>query len=170
MENKWKDFYKDRVNSPYQTYFETKYKDFLDYILKHKEVVMVEAGCGIGSVSKFLHKHGKVVDGFDLCPEMVKLANINTGTNAFFQKDLFEYKSQFLTITHGVLEHFDDDKIIEFTKLYPYSINYVPLDKYITPSFGDERLLSSQYWIDLLQPVEHFVFNDGLDLCFKIKK
>lgn len=171
MENNWKEFYKNRINSTYQNYFEKKYRPFLEYINSQDDLLMLEAGCGIGSVSKYLHKQGKISDGFDLCPYMVDLANKNTDTKVFKQGDIFKKSNNyFLTITHGVLEHFSNEKIIEFIERYPNSINYVPLDKYITPSFGDERLLSKEYWLELIKPDYYLTFNDGYDLMFHKKQ
>ena len=49
----WIDFYKQRVNSSYQDYFNNRYEPFLDVVKKlsnHNGIF--ELGCGIGSVSK----------------------------------------------------------------------------------------------------------------------
>ena len=51
---------------------------------------------------------------------------------------------------------------------YPNSIHYVPLDKYEVPSYGDERLLPYEFWLDMLKPKEWALFNDGHDLTFRI--
>lgn len=40
------------------------------------------------------------------------------------------------------------------------------------PSFGDERLLSPDYWLSNFKPQEHILFNDGHDLAmvwFKLR-
>lgn len=169
----WEEFYKKRINSSYQKYFEKKYLPFLEFILKQEENIIFEAGCGIGSISKFLIKENKKCFGIDLDKKMVNLANHNVGKNIFYQDNLITNKqgisNDTLSITHGVLEHFSDEKIIKSLKSLPNSIHYVPLDKYKIPSFGDERLLSKEYWIELTKTKEWFTFNNGYDLCFKIE-
>jgi len=167
-DNNWHDFYAARVNSTYQDYFEEKYAPFLELITSRAPAVVFEAGCGIGSVSKCLLKHEIPCYGIDLCDDTASLANTNVGKDIFTQGDLFKHSTYDLTVTHGVLEHFTDAEILRIASLYPNSIHYVPLDKYVTPSFGDERLLPAEYWRQLLKPSVFEVFNDGYDLMFKL--
>ena len=167
--NNWREFYLSRVNSErYKKYFKDRYKVFLDIILSQDANEIFEAGCGLGTVSLILKEKGIKFSGIDLCKDMAEMANINTNSNNFFQGDIFQNSTETLTVTHGVLEHFEDECIINFLKLYPNSIHYVPLDKYVTPSFGDERLLPYKYWIDLINPTQWELFNDDHDLVFKI--
>ena len=51
VKDKWYEFYKDRVNSGYQAYFEKRYNPFL-YLVMSDNRHVVDAGAGIGSVSK----------------------------------------------------------------------------------------------------------------------
>jgi len=165
----WKEFYMSRVNSDrYYDYFVKRYAPFLDMIRNHGSNHIFEVGCGIGTVSKVLAKDGFTYSGIDLCPNMAEYANLNTNSNMFEQGDMFKFSTKELSVTHGVLEHFEDELIVKSVELYPNSIHYVPLDKYVTPSFGDERLLPYQHWIELLSPTEWELFNDGHDLAFKI--
>ncbi len=168
--NNWYEFYKNRINSTYQQYFEKRYEPFLNMIKGENPEEIFEAGCGIGSVSKYIVDHTNIeCCGIDLCPDMVSLANRNLNATDMFEKcNIFDYSTDTLTVTHGVLEHFSDEDIIRILKLYPNSIHYVPLDKYITPSFGDERLLSVEHWIRLVNPREYILFNNGYDLAFRI--
>jgi 2-polyprenyl-3-methyl-5-hydroxy-6-metoxy-1,4-benzoquinol methylase len=170
MNNKWHEFYKSRINSSYQDYFEDRYRPFLEYLHRQIYATVTEMGCGIGSVSKYLLKHGFICSGFDICPEMVELAKLNVGHNIFYQDDILSHHSTdgVIGVSHGVLEHFSDEQILSIVKNNKDSIHYVPLDKYTTPSFGDERLLPLEYWIDLVKPKEYFTFNNEHDLCFKI--
>lgn len=174
----WYDFYKDRVNSSYQDKFEKKYKPFLDKIISLGVTNIIDMGCGIGSVSKALHKRGiecllidKDEDMIHLSiennSEWITLDNILVRNLAKINYPAFEND---FCITHGVLEHYQDTAIWRFIDLMPYSIHYVPLDKWITPSFGDERLLSKEHWIDLVEPKEWGTFNDEKDLWFLIDK
>lgn len=132
---------------------------------------VIDACCGIGSISKALIDSPINVVGFDKCPMMVGLANENYGRDKFFQGDILDTNnilshSTHLTVTHGALEHFQDDDIIKICKNMKNSIHYVPLDGYVTPSFGDERLLPKEYWVDLVNPLYYTTFNEGKDLVF----
>lgn len=168
MEN-WNDFYKNRINSSYQLYFEEKYAVFLQEIEKLNPPRIIEAGCGIGSVSKYFARHGKPCVGFDLDIEVVKLAIKNVPGASFMIGDIFEIGTidEELIVTHGVLEHFEDAKIEQALRFYPNSVHYVPLDKYKVPSYGDERLMSPQFWKDTFNIKNAVVFNDGLDMVFQ---
>lgn len=165
----WYTFYENRINSTYQDYFELRYEPFLDLIRQLKNTNGIfELGCGIGSISKAIQG---CFQGIDSDPMMVKLANENTNSNNFYQADIFEMEippSTVLKVSHGVLEHFNDDQITDIVERCGNSIHYVPLDKYKTPSFGDERLLPYQYWLDLVTPKAHILFNDDHDLAFII--
>ncbi len=164
---KWYEFYKNRINSSYQCYFEDRYRPFLEMIISCKVLNINEIGCGIGSVSKSLLQFGINCGGFDNCPSMVELANKNLGMNVFRTGDLFRDDSNPLNVSHGVLEHFSDEDIKRICSKFE-GIHYVPLDKYETPSFGDERLLSPEYWFNLVKPKKFLVFNNGYDLAFQI--
>lgn len=162
----WNKFYEDRINSTYQDYFEQRYEPFLEVIdqLKNSNGIL-ELGCGIGSVSKAV---GGKFKGFDLCPDMVRLANLNTQSENFHTQDIFGtvFDPGVLKVSHGVLEHFSDSQIQDICESCLNSIHYVPLDKYVTPSFGDERLLPYQYWLKLTTPKMWMLFNDDHDLMF----
>jgi len=174
--NDWKSFYEKRINSSYQDYFEKRYQLFLEYIIKHQsnpfmsEKTLFELGCGIGSVSKYLLKHNFNCYGIDLSQNMVDLANRNVNAELFIQGDIFNtnYPCDVTGVSHGVLEHFSDKQIKLITSKFRGSIHYVPLDKYLVPSFGDERLLPLNHWLDLIEPRDYFTFNDDYDLCFKV--
>ena len=169
----WYEFYRTRVNSDYQTYFEKRYKPFLDFIISFNPAVVIDAGCGIGSLSKFLISKRIDCLGFDIDSKMVDLARQNVKKGAFYQCDILHPNEQMimwnndLVVTHGVLEHFTDVEIRDILKLWPNSIHYVPLDKYHEPSFGDERLLPKRHWLGLVDPEYSFTFNNEHDLCFK---
>lgn len=166
---KWKEFYENRINSSYQNYFEKRYEEFIRqiYALSQSNTIM-ELGCGIGSVSKAVQKHGKTSFGFDISESMVELANKNLHDNRFNVGNIFEtdFPKRYLKVSHGVLEHFSDTQIVSITERCQNSIHYVPLDKYVTPSFGDERLLPYEYWLDLVHPKAYFLFNNDHDLAF----
>lgn len=176
----WGEFYRKRVNTSYQQFFELKYAPFLLYIKSQmkNEAYINDAGCGIGSVSKYLRRH---IDDetqrliiIDNNLGMLELAKENLKSDIFIPPlveaaNLLDYNYEFpqLHITHGVLEHFTNTEIKGILKRLPNSIHYVPLDKYKIPSAGDERLLPAEYWIDTFKPSYSFTFNNGYDLCIK---
>ncbi len=173
----WTKFYEKRVNSSYQEYFAVRYNQFLDQIIKFEPDYIIEEGCGIGSISRYLHRtQGIVCSGFDIDPDMIGLSIENTRIRDFYVDDIHNpirnkfYLRADLHVTHGVLEHFTDDEILSIFERYERdkkkSIHYVPLDKYRVPSFGDERLLPYEHWLDLVNPEGYEVFNDGYDLLF----
>lgn len=182
----WNEFYAQRVNSTYQKYFEKKYAPFLEAIKKEQKHVLDE-GCGIGSIGKYIRSIDDVVPriykGYDVDLNMLYLAEENTTLNMphdLWQDDILnpdrKINLTYLRVTHGVLEHFTDDEICKIFQRYKdsgvTSIHYVPLDKYKVPSIGDERLLIWRHWIMLAErygDVQFELFNEDFDLYFKIK-
>lgn len=177
--NPWAEFYRKRINSGYQDYFDKRYKPLIDIIKNQKPFAIREEGVGIGSVSKSISKN--TVDnlhcfGFDNDLEMIDLCRKNNPAMEVFYDSILiagsvEHRFQprpDVVVTHGVLEHFEDDYISMIFERYrregSKNIHYVPTDGYDTPSFGDERLLPTQYWLDNFKPKDHLVFNDGKDL------
>lgn len=164
----WYQFYVNRVNSTYQDYFEKRYEPFLNVIDQLRTANGIqELGCGIGSVSKAI---GGKFKGCDIDPFMVKLANENTNSNNFHHQSLFDavIDPYAIKVTHGVLEHFQDAQIEDILERCHNSVHYVPTDGYDLPSFGDERLLPYQYWLDLACPKMWMLFNDDKDLLFVV--
>ena len=154
--NNWPDYYKYRVNSTYQNYFEGKYKVMLDFVGEFETIR--EEGIGIGSISKYLLKKGVKTYGFDICPQMVSLCKENNPSLNVYVDDIFKPQKEKvdMVVTHGVLEHFNDEQILHIIDRYKSenqsSIHYVPIDGYKVPSFGDERLLSVNYWVKTFNP------------------
>lgn len=180
----WPDYYYSRVNSKgYEHYFQHKYSPLITNIMKHivllsrqlvdsnaPQILIMEEGCGIGSVTKQLLNRVSVG-----CPlekvnfvlmdsnaEMLELAKLNlakfNNNNIIYkQKDIFAPVAidpndfcHKIIITHGVLEHFTTIDITRLFKQFYESkaaqFHYVPLDGYTTPSFGDEHLYPITYW------------------------
>lgn len=165
--SKWSQFYESRVNSNYQEYFENKYSLLLAILSRYESVV--EEGIGIGSISKHLRKKGIHTSGIDLCSDMLELCTRNNPGIQVQQADIFTYKAYgSIVVTHGVLEHFEDEDIRIILNKYKTnnqkSVHYVPLIGHGKPSFGDERLLEAKYWINTFQPDGSCTFNDGKDL------
>ena len=170
--NNWSEYYRNRINTGYQEYFEKKYEPLFEMLRGYK--LVREEGIGIGSVSKCLRKCGVRSYGFDLSPEMVRLwKDNNPGINCYVG-DIFEFQRDRVevVVTHGVLEHFSDEGIMTILNRYRMecqsSVHYVPIEGYKVPSFGDERLLPLEHWVDTFQPTKFKVIdNKDLYLFFK---
>lgn len=157
----WVDFYKKRINSSYQEYFEKRYRPFLESI-PHAEFI-IEAGCGIGSTTKALRK-GKAFDLYQTGSAIDNGVDVYTGNILAIEDYPKSNRSQTIIHSHGVLEHFDDlelRRIIEIQKtVASLSVHYIPSGKYTCGTFGDERLMPKTYW-EQFGRVE--TFNDGFD-------
>lgn len=172
----WADFYRGRLGEGYRQYFAERYKPFLDRIrdCRKEGDRIVEIGCGIGTTTSILAADGTFCGYrcFDICPEMVVLARINTSDRPCDIGDARHPTGRLPDIvhSHGLLEHMSDDDIrsvIESSRLdgARWAIHYVPGDKYKTPSFGDERLMPLERWREICKPTETFRFNDDHDYC-----
>lgn len=158
-----------------------------------RNIWIKEEGCGIGTVSKMACAwYAPYLFCFsDIDPDILKLCKQNNdsgiseciadGVNyTYLIEDILSsdkmYKENALVVTHGVLEHFypkDVKKIIDGynanNKVIGH-IHYVPTDKYLKPSFGDERLCLVEEWVDLIKPTRYIVDNSGKDLYLITEK
>lgn len=168
------DFYKDRINSSYQDYFNDRYEPFLRKIKALEPRLVIEEGMGIGSVSKSLISANFECFGYDIEDKMVTLAKRNNPTLHVWQDDIFKFNPKFpedvLLVTHGVLEHFSDEQILAYFKAREsnQSIHYVPLNKYKEQSFGDERLMPHTFWTEISGSDNWGLFNDCHDFWFYV--
>jgi len=179
----WYEFYKDRVCDSYFDYVNEKYKRFIDEVVdsvNNSYGNMVEVGCGIGSITKAVTRQSEVaffnpVVLLDQSEEMLNLTKLNLiGENLdakYIYKSVLEFKPIFSSVvhSHGLLEHFSDNDINTIINNLKGAkqVHYVPSYKYVTPSRGDERLLTPQQWRDICSPDEIIEFNDGFDLILK---
>lgn len=178
----WHEFYAARMNPRYWKHIEERYALFLNYIsLSTKSSDRLhEAGCGAANISRVLRtKLENRLVLTDRCPEILKLAKINMQASERHEittLDLLEQKSPDaeITFSHGVLEHFTDEQIRLILKNQLHNsekvVHYVPSAKYLTPSFGDERLLTPDQWNDICKPNDIIEFNDGYDLILTWSK
>lgn len=180
----WPEFYRKRIGDTYSQHVRNKYATFIEFVESHGKVFF-EAGCGIGSISRILYENdtNRIVVGADLDCDMVHMAIHNCPEPVeLFLGDIKDVNTYITTHTmydtihsHGVLEHFSDREIIEIIGLQRnharFLCHYVPSDKYTTPSFGDERLLSNHYWRLMLAQFRPKVieFNQGHDLIICIE-
>lgn len=163
----WTEFYRNRINSSYQEYFNRRYKPLIDLILSEEPSSIREEGVGIGSVSKALNSGVERKYGFDLCSEMLELCTLNNPEMILYRDDIVrpmvENNNPDIIVTHGVLEHFHDHLIHKVFARYRRdkvkNIHYVPTSGYDAPTFGDERLLHYSYWLNEFKPKDHLLFN-----------
>ncbi len=171
--DKWYEFYKARVNSDYQLHFNDRYRVMIGYISGMKIQTIKEEGVGIGSLPKSLEIERYTYIGTDISEKMLSLCDENVHNFIMsYQEDILNPKDILtrydLVVGHGVLEHFSDEEIKKIwnrqTTIGNNVMHYVPLDKYQCPSFGDERLLPYEYWLELVEPFDYVLFNNGHDL------
>ena len=172
----WIDIYKDRLNNQYYEFFKKQYQPFLEQLKKYSRGINHEIGCGMGNSTRFLKEYNSsnYIDYFcyDLCPEMLSLAMKNIQSDRVLYQNInvldisVYHLPSGLVHSHGVLEHFSDEEIKTILDKFDreFQVHYVPSDKWITPSRGDERLLSKEYWQDNFEPDEIIEFNEGKDL------
>ena len=177
-QSSWFNFYFDRVDSAeYTEYFKNKYSLLVGLVKSFLTCGLIkEEGIGIGSLAKVI---GSGIYGSDICTNMLSLCRLNNPGIQLFREDIIDAQGKkylpdtFAVVTHGVLEHFDDHNILKILNSYHthvnFSIHYVPTDKYEKPSFGDERLLSTTYWVGTFKPFHYLLENDGKDLYLIFK-
>ncbi|MGI4167761.1 class I SAM-dependent methyltransferase, partial [Klebsiella pneumoniae] len=162
-------------------YCRQQYRPFLDAIRKEMRkaqfAIVREEGCGIATITKILAQDADLEKfdfyAFDVNPDQVQnavanLAMLSAHVQVQWMNILKDTHTPVDIIhSHGVLEHFPDediDLILARQKAdCPVLVHYVPLDGWETKSYGDERLLSIDYWVDRFKPSEWFTFNDGKD-------
>lgn len=180
--SEWYKFYQDRQNIIYKKHIETRYEEFIHYIINSlpdkgkKPIHIHEAGCGAANLSAALYKQLKELElNFhitlsDKCPDMLELAheNLSEGYKALIDMTKDRLPTADVIFSHGVLEHFDNQTITKIVANQLQSANkvihYVPSDKYSKPSFGDERLMSAEQWQEICNPTYIEEFNKGYDL------
>lgn len=183
--SKWSDIYKSRICNGYLDYCKQKYKDFILELDRIDIELFIELGCGAGTFTKILLQqsstnHDKTFFLVDNDIDMLELAKlnlkdyINSINIKFINRDLLTYSIttnvNTLIHSHSVLEHLKDDEIYSVIENFPcgnsHQVHYVPTEKYITPSYGDERLMPVYKWKQFGFKTK--TFNNGYDLILKI--
>lgn len=177
----WPEFYKGRDTGSYRAYVARQYGPFIVAVQREVEAAenpesVLEVGCGIGTITRILtgyklvHRRNTYL-GLDRDPMMREIAQrVLEGRARVLQGDI-RYSGWLradIIHGHGVLEHLDDLGIYLALEAHKRSgarvaIHYVPGDLHGTPSFGDERLMSIQWWVNKWEPDEHTSFNGGRD-------
>lgn len=172
---KWKNYYQNRVGESYADYCAIRYKPLIQIIENFKPATLTEEGCGIGTITKILHRNNplrkySISDLYDGQLELAK-QNLNIKNLHITQNNILTANNKSksdIVFSHGVLEHFGNSEIEDIIyrqKQFANKavIHYVPLAGWEKPSFGDERLLPLAYWIEKFSPNVFEIFNDGKD-------
>ncbi|MCK5321619.1 class I SAM-dependent methyltransferase [Candidatus Pacearchaeota archaeon] len=148
---------------------------------------LLEAGSGSSSNSIYLANEGYEVTAIDNDPKMISLAKeLSKPFKAkpkFLRKEITHFEGKYSVVfSHGVLEHFEDKKIIELINkeivLGDFVIFSVPSDFFTKEQAinGDERFISVKKWRSLISQtngkiVEEFsYFYDSDNLKLRILK
>lgn len=180
LKNNWHDFYKGR-DERYYKYFIERYSPLIKYISKNITPGFTwihEDACGMANLTRALYyefgEREAVFSCSDISPEMLVLAASNIFSNKIEDvgislHDAFKEHSDVFDaiVSHGFIEHFSNEDIVKIIEnqlgCAHDVIHYVPGIKYGKPSFGDERLLEIEEWIDIYTPHNVEIFNDGYD-------
>lgn len=166
-------------------------KKLINLIKKYsKNRKVLEAGCGTGVVSTYMASIGYNVTAIDIDDQILKLSKYVSKIYNANKKPSFENKSIFLlnfnkeefdvSFSNGVLEHFDDDQIVNTLKqqmrISKYVIFGIPT-KYFSKEesmYGDERYLDFKYWRHLIHEANGVIVEEEsmhyLGIIGRIKK
>lgn len=166
--NKWNNLYKEYINTEFKdwdSYFKTKMKlkkKFIKLILKYSKngKPILECGCGTAKTSIYLSTLGLKTYAIDIETDMVSQAkklskeicsqNLVNVLKGDIAKIPFDDKHFSVTHSSGVLEHYSDDKIIEFIneqiRVSDFCIFSVPTSYFEKKMLGNERFLSRKKW------------------------
>ena len=142
--NKFLEYYSDEIKryggiNNYVIFKSIEKKPLLDRIRKYakNKKDILEAGCGSAANSIFLANNGFNVTCIDNNPEILKFASSNSSrfdnSPIFLKKDILRlpYLNRLFDVSfsHGVLEHYADDNIVNLIKTISNSKN-VSINKY----------------------------------------
>lgn len=131
-------------------------------IVKRDPDRILEVGSGTGMMAIFLDGLGYSVVSIDKDSKVTEQAEANAkkfnSKADFRQEDVLEYSPEEdfdLAFSQGLMEHFDDDKINEIIErkkeLADDVIFSVPSYMYGRRDFGNERLLTKERWLEIIQ-------------------
>src|SRR4030067_2443094 len=160
---RWDDFYGDTLEFNFLLSELHSHSDFVCSVFDEKPRNILEIGIGSGRYSIFFSWLGVNVVGIDNNRIVVETAWKNNeqlnGTAYFHLADAFNlpYKDNSFDclISQGLFEHFKDNEIVELLneqiRVAKTVLFTVPNNYYRKLDFGNERLLSSKNWDEILQ-------------------
>lgn len=181
--SKWTILYKNYINKNFENweeYFNVKMKlkrKFIKYVIKYSSngKPVLECGCGTGKTSIFLSTFGLKTYAMDIEKEMVKEVKIRSkkmfpqNLVKAFKRDIksIPYKDKFFSVTHssGVLEHYNDDEIIELIneqiRVSDYCIFSLPTRYFEKKMLGNERFLSRKEWQKIISKSNAIILKES---------
>jgi glycosyltransferase involved in cell wall biosynthesis len=185
----WGEFYKKHIlTKEIAQSYNDAHKELFWLIRGFYPETIIESGTGQGGMAAWLtwdeqkilggeptSVHPKRVVAVDNDKDVLKLAKINMklleGKAEVVDENIFEDETKAdLIFSQGVLEHFSDDELIRLInhqlKQAPVLVHSVPNDHYGKLDYGNERLLSDEYYYRLLRNMIllHFVTGQKMNL------
>ena len=131
---------------------------------------LLDVGCATGLCTVYMCELGYSSEGIDLDPGLVAAARKLAGDlgrvvafregDAFRLSDIYPVNTFRACYSGGFLEHFSDKDIqhlvAEQFKVAEYVFLWVPTPKYGRQSFGDERLMAPERWMEMLEGYKLF--------------
>lgn len=167
MRKSWDNFYSKTSDIRFLIHNTFCHEQLFAAVLEESPKKILEVGVGTGSMSIFFSYLGLDVTGLDNDKNILKragnLAKKINGKVKFVLGDAFklnfEDKSFDMVFHQGLLEHFQDEQIYrildEQLRVGRVIVLSVPNKFYPRKDFGDERLLSDEYWYKLLSQKYH---------------
>jgi len=160
------DHYYSSIQGDIKTYIGelVTHRKFIETITDCNPRTVLEVGCGTGRTSIFLSHLGVSTTALDRDAGVIETAKrMNAALNGaveFVEGNAFELPfedSSFDVAFHqGVLEHFNDEQIVQIIneqlRIARTVVFSVPSNHYPQKDFGDERLLSKKSWEKILSP------------------
>jgi cyclopropane fatty-acyl-phospholipid synthase-like methyltransferase len=180
----WATFYEGRHGDDYLNYAKQRYAPFICEIAHriHLGDTVLELGAGTGTITKALLEHYPIhpvtfiASDKDKDMRRILSQRFDKSNVSVIDLDAKRIPTVFADVvhSHGMLEHFDDHTIRDVIRAHSHArvqVHYVP-GLYDEPTFGDERLLPAEAWMDICAPEQIIKFNDGLDyaLIFERRK
>jgi SAM-dependent methyltransferase len=162
----WNKYYKEWTEADYKRHIRAQH-GFIHRCQDNMRDAgkVLECGIGSGQISIYLAEKGYHVIGIDNDEKILdnadKVARKSLGYKAsyfFILADIlglpivFRKKTFDMVLSQGVLEHFEDKLVSHILKSMAQIGRRVafsvPLDKFGHQSYGDERLMPKEYWLE----------------------
>lgn len=160
---------------------EKLYYKALEYLNPTKEEVIIDAYCGVGTISLLISKYAKKVYGIEIVPEAIenakKNALLNNITNAEFicgpsEKEIFNFKNESINaiVCDPPRKGLDKVMVDALLEKEVERIVYVSCD--VATLSRDAHLLSEKYSVERLSVVDMFPWTVSTEsVCLlKLKK